>query len=129
MLTEAAKNNNNYVELGNGIVAKKPHIPKEVKVAARAKVRALKALNSAKEMSYSLATEAATANFKLAKSEHQNLVRRYNIMKEIERDTKLLSLLSKEPKEIFKSFKNTKISQSSKLKSLQVDDKVYAEDH
>ena len=66
MLTEAAKNNNNYVELGNGIVAKKPHIPKEVKVAARAKVRALKALNSAKEMSYSLATEAATANFKLA---------------------------------------------------------------
>ena len=128
MLTEAAKNTNDFVELGNAPKAKKPHIPKEVKVAARAKVKALKALNAAKEVSDTLAIEAATANFKLAKSEHQNLVRKYNVMKEIERDTKLLSLLSKEPKEIFKSVKNTKTSQSRKLKSLQVDDKVYAED-
>ena len=46
----------------------------------------------------------------------------------MQRDAELLGLLSKEPREIFKSFKKTKASQSRKIQSLQVGKKVYAED-
>ena len=50
-------------------------------------------------------------------------------MKEMQRNTELLSLLSKEPKKVFKSFKKTKASQSRKIQSLQVGEKTYAEDN
>ena len=40
----------------------------------------------------------------------------------------LLEILSKQPRDIFKKFKNNKTSQSAKVKSLQVGHKVYTEE-
>ena len=73
--------------------------------------------------------ENAKDLFKKAKAAHQNVVRKYNTFKEVKRDEELHALLSKDPKDIFKSFRNAKSTESGKLKYLQVGEKLFPEDH
>ena len=67
--------------------------------------------------------------FKAAKAMLQNVTRKHKIAKEIERDNHLLDILSKQPSNIFKSFKNAKTAESRKLKSLTVGTKTYSEEN
>ena len=71
----------------------------------------------------------ALTDFKSAKSAHQKLCRTLNVGKERERDSKLNELLSKKPNEVFKHVKSEKCKQSTKLKNLKVDDKLYTEEN
>ena len=114
--------------LGEAPKAKKPFIPSEIKAAVKFKENALKHLNSVENDASANTVERETAafSFKQAKAAHQNLVRKHNVSQEVQRDNELLSLLSKQPREIFKSFKKAKSAQSGKLK---VDDKTYSEDN
>ena len=73
--------------------------------------------------------EEAVNNFKSDKSIHRNLLRKHKVSQEIDKDNKPLNLLSKQPKDIFKAFKNANSSQTEKLKSLQVGNKIYSEEN
>ena len=128
ILNEAAKSTNKCIELGKAPRAKKPFIPSEIKEALKSKENALKKLNNI-EASTATEKQLATDEYKSAKSVHQKLVRKHNISQEVDRDNDLLSLLSKQPKEIFKSFRNAKAGQASKVKTLHVGNKTYTEDN
>ena len=124
ILNEAAKRTNKCIELGKAPKAKKPFIPSEIKQALKSKEDALKKLNN---IDARTATEkqSATDEYKSAKSVHQKLVRKHNISQEVDRDNDLLALLSKQPKKIFKSFRNAKAGQAAKVKTLHVGNKTY----
>ena len=128
ILNEAAKRTNKCIELGKAPKAKKPFIPSEIKQALKSKEDALKKLNN---IDARTATEkqSATDEYKSAKSVHQKLVRKHNISQEVDTDNDLLALLSKQPKEIFKSFRNAKAGQAAKVKTLHVGNKTYTEDN
>ena len=130
VLTEAAKLTNRSVELGKAPMVRKPCIPSEISKALALKGEALKTLNivEANSAATSSEKEIASKQLKSAKALHQNLVRKHNVSNEVKRDNELLDLLSKQPKEIFKSFRNAKSAQSSKIKSLQVGEKTYSEE-
>ena len=128
ILNEAAKSTNKCIELGKAPKAKKPFIPSEIKEALKSKENALKKLNNI-EASTATEKQSATDEYKSAKSVHQKLVRKHNISEEVDRDNDLLSLLSKQPKEIFKSFRNAKAGQAAKVKTLHVGNKTYTEDN
>ena len=130
VLTEAAKMTNDFVELSGPPKIRKSFVPSEIKVALKTKNAALTQLNQVKSdpSTPPIEIEQARINFRDAKSQCQNLVRKHNVSKEVERDNDLLELLSKQPKDIFKSFKKTKCSQSAKIKSLKVGDNVFYEE-
>ena len=131
ILIEAAKHTNKSVEMGKVPKVKKPFIPAEIKSTQKAKELALKHLNfiDAKDKATTADKEEAVKNFKSAESIHQNLQRKHKVSQEVDRDNKLLHLISKQPRDIFKASKNTKSSQTGKLKSLQVGNKIYSEEN
>ena len=130
VLTEAAKLTNKSIELGKAPKDRKPIIPSEISKALIYKSEALKTFNKieANPTATFDEKEVASKELKTAKSLHQNLVRKHNVADEVKRDNELLDLLSKQPKEIFKSFRKTKSAQSRRIKSLQVGDKTYSEE-
>ena len=71
----------------------------------------------------------ATTEYKSAKSAHQNLIRKFNVQKQVEQDSELNEILSKQPRDILKSIKSRKTTTSSSIKSLQVGNKIYTEDN
>ena len=122
ILTGAAKATNKTIDLGKPSKPRKPFIPPEIRDALKIKGDALKAINLT-ESNPSATTEeieAAKNEFRTAKSAHQNLVRKHNICNEIKRDEELHNLLTRDTKNIFKSFRTMKSSQTGKIKSLQV---------
>ena len=129
ILNEAAISTNKCIELGKAPKTKKPVIPSEIKDALKVKDVALKRLNQVDKNTPATEIQDATENYKSAKSAHQNLVRKYSISQELERDNNLLDLLSKQPKDIFKSFRNAKSSQATKIRKLHVGDKTYSEEN
>ena len=130
MLIEAAKQTNKFVEVGKAPKVKKPFIPSEIRSAQKVKEITLKHKNFTDANPNATITDKEDAVIKLksAKSLHQKALRNHKVSQEIERDNQLLALLSKQPKDIFKAFKNAKSSQSSKLKSPQVGKKTYSEE-
>ena len=128
--SSAAKSTNKYLDLGKPPKNRKPYIPSEIIAALKFKENKhndliqfetnLKATKAEKDN--------AKAEYKSAKSLHQNLVRKHNVSKEIERDDEFNDILSKQPSKVYKTIKNRKSSQSSKLKSLKVGDKTYNEE-
>ena len=130
MLIEAAKQTNKFVEVGKAPKVKKPFIPSEIRSAQKVKEITLKHKNFTDANPNATITdkEDAVVKLKSAKSLHHKALRNHKVSQEIERDNQLLALLSKQPKDIFKAFKNAKSSQSSKLKSLQVGNKTYSEE-
>ena len=122
VLTEAAKLTNKTKILGKEPKPRKATIPSYIRNALKAKNDAIKLLENSTDK------EAAKILFKEAKSAHQKLVRKHNVSQQVSRDNKLLELLSKQPKEIFKAFRNNKSGAPGKLNSLTVGDKTYTED-
>ena len=122
MLTEAAMQTNKKVVLGEAPKAKKPFIPSEIKAAVKFKENALKHLNSVENDASANTVERETAaiSFKEAKAAHQNLVRKHNVSQEVQRDNELHSLLSKQPREIFKSFKKANLLNLENLSHLRL---------
>jgi hypothetical protein len=129
ILTEAARRTNKCIELGKAPKAKKPFIPSEIREAIKIKDDALTKLNHTDANTHAMEKEAATNEFKAAKAAHQKLVRKHNVSKEVDRDNNLLTLLSKQPKEIFKSFRNAKSDQAAKVKTLHVGNNTYTEEN
>ena len=129
ILTEAARQTNKSVELGKEVRPRKPVIPNDIRTAMKVKAEALKNLNlvDTSESSTGDERKSAKAAFIKAKSEHQNLVRKHNVNQEVARDSNLLDLLSKQPRDIFKAFKRNKTDDSSKLKALKVGNRTYTE--
>ena len=125
VLTEAAMQTNKSVNLGKVAKPRKPIIPTDIKAALKHKDDTLRHLNSLGASNPE--KEIAKAAFKKAKAEHQNLVRKHNVSLEVSRDNKLLEILSKQPKDIFKAFKSNKASDSAKVKSLKVGNRTYSE--
>ena len=130
ILLEASKATNKSVELGKAPKEKKPFVPPEIKSALKEKEKALKFLNDTKQNPLTTPTEMkdATTKLKSAKALHQSLTRKHKVSIESDRDNHLLQLLSKQPKEIFKSFKSSRSSQSQKLKLLHVEENVYSDE-
>ena len=70
----------------------------------------------------------ATAVFKTAKAQHQNIVRKFNVSKEVQRDSLFNDILSSKPRQIFKAIKANKSQQSETIKKLKVGHKLYTDD-
>ena len=130
ILDEAAKATNKHIEVGKVPKPKKARIPPEVRNAQKAKDEALKDLNIVTRNVSTTDSEKndALTRFKNAKSLHQSVIRRHRVAQEITRDNDLLGILSKQPRDIFKKFRQNKSSQTSKVKSLLVGNKVYTEE-
>ena len=130
VLSSAAKATNKHVVLGIAPKQRKPSIPSEIKAAVKNKESKQNYMNQIDADPSFLQAEKdlAKAEYKAAKALHQNLVRKHNTNKEIEQDDDFNEILSKKPKQIFKTIKNRRSSQTTKLKSLQVGDKIYTEE-
>ena len=130
ILNEAAKATNKHIEVGKLPKPRKARIPSEVNVALKAKEVALKNLNNVTRNDSTTESEKddALTLFKTAKSFHQKVIRNHRVAQESSRDDDLLDILSKQPRDIFKKFRNNKSSQSTKVKSLLVGNKVYSEE-
>ena len=129
ILNQAARITNKHVEVGKTPKPRKVVIPPEIMSALKDKERALKNLNkiNADPASDLSVKEEALKIFKTAKSFHQNVIRRHKVEQEANRDNDLLTLLSQQPKDIYKKFRSNKSAQSSKVKMLQVGNKIYNE--
>ena len=130
ILTEAAMHTNKSVKLGQIPIPKKPFIPTDITAALKAKGEAFTHLNKVNSNTAATASEKEEAKTvqKSTKASHQNLIRKHNVSKEVKRDSDLLALLSKQPKDIFKAFRKTKSAKASKVKTLKVGDNTYTED-
>ena len=130
VLTEAAMQTNKSVDLGKVTKPRRPVVPAAIKAALNIKDDALRHLNRLHDNTATIEEiEVAEAAFKKAKSEHQKEVRKHNVSQEVARDDKLLEILSKHPKDIFKAFKRNKTDESAKIKSLKVGNRTYSEDN
>ena len=118
VLTEAAKLTNKTKILGKEPKPRKVTIPPDIRNALKAKNDAIKLLENSTDK------EAAKILFKEAKSAHQKLVRKHNVSQQVSRDNKLLELLSKQPRDIFKAFRNNKSGAPGMLNYLTVGDKT-----
>ena len=121
---------NKFVELGKDPKPRKPTIPSEIREALKIKDLKLNSLRAALDDNSTLKAEKdfAAAEYKSAKSIHQNVVRKYNVNKEVKLDDELNEIITKQPHKIYKSIKQRKTSQSTKVKSLKVGEKTYNED-
>ena len=131
ILTEAAKTTNKCIQLVKKSKPRKPFIPPEVSEALKAKTDALKSFIETESKPDATTAEIDDAKelFKKAKAAHQKIIRKHNTSKEIKRDEELHALLSKDPKDIFKTFRKAKTTDTGKLKYLQVGDKLFPEEH
>ena len=102
-------------------------IPLEVSAALKAKERAHYKLLHATPQNES-EKEVLKNTFEEAKAAYQNIVRKYNNKKEIERDQDFLNLLSKNPSQVFKRIKSDRKSLNKRIKALKVGNKLYSDD-
>ena len=125
ILTAAAKQTNEFVELASSNRPRKVFTPPEVKKSMQIKNAAHKKLLGAQRDPTTTDTElkAAETRYRTAKAENQRRVRETNVSRETERDCDL-----QDPFKLFLKIKSNKSKQLSKLKSLQVGDQVYSED-
>ena len=107
ILSEAAKATNKHVVLKIAPKPRKASIPSEIESSVKKKELKLNYLNKidADPSSLQADKDLARAEYKAAKSVHQNLVRKYNISKEINQDDEFHDIISKQPKQIFKTIK------------------------
>ena len=129
ILTSAAKNTNESVEMSSSTKSRKPPTPPEIKASMKSKdIAHHHLLSVSKDPSSSdSAKQSAQEKFKSEKRLNQKLVRDYNVGKECLSHSELNNLLTSNPDKVFQAIKSQK-SKESKIKSLQVNDKVYTED-
>ena len=133
ILTSAAKNTNEFRNLSSSSTkSRKPFIPPEIRNAMKLQSEAhshVKQLLQQAQAPSEAELSSARSHLKSAKSEYQNLVRKVNVSRECERDSDLMDLLSKQPRKVFQKIKSQKSKDSTKIKTLKVDNKIYSDEN
>ena len=130
ILTTAAKQTNNVVELSKPCKSRPVPTPPDVLAAAKVKLDAHKRLSALRNSNASKAEllEAHTT-FNIAKAAHQNVVRKSTVEQECIRDEQFHEILSKNPRDVFRRIKARKSKESPSIDSLIVGDKIYTNEN
>ena len=131
ILTSAAKGTNKFVDLSAPTKKRKHVLPPIIKEVTATKNAAHKALLAASRNPAASESEKEDAkeNFKTAKLEYQNAVRRKVNSDECERDDNFNQLLTNNPTTVFKQIKKKRAGEAPKIKSLKVGDKIFTDDN
>ena len=125
-LSSAAMGSNKFVKLDSVVKVKKAENP-QVQSAQRSSLLAAKCLRNLLEHPNATpeAVLQARSSLSSAKADLQRIRRSVRFDSCYSRDSKLFSILGKNPSEMFKSIRKLKSTSSTKIQKLNVDDKTF----
>ena len=121
ILNLAATTTNQYVCLNDERIVKKVKTPHQILVAKRRLV-------TKHRLMVKKSTASSKRQAKAAKKSYRQTVRRMRLKQSVKRDSKLDSILSKDPSGIYSYLRSSRMTKTSKIQSLKVGDKLYEGD-
>ena len=131
LLQSAASETNKTVSLSSPLsTARSPRIPKEIKKAGNAVSKAnrqFKALTSSRAHADKI--EVAKIKLKYLKQKYRKLVRQLRLKKYLDRDSKLLGLVSDNPLKCFDDIRSARKTTKKAIQKLHVNSKIYEDEN